>query len=189
MVHGIEVVVSRSEPSVTARVARVREALDIVAQYDPERYRVLKEHLHRVVVWNLGSGQAAYHMSLDHCEINTDFVDAASTRAEQIALALVHEATHARLHHESKTFTEGDDAHQERICIAEELGFARNLPESEFRTDAIALLEKRLGFPLWYWSPAARLRQSVRAALPRFPRPIARVMWWYVRYLESRRAT
>lgn len=65
------------------------------------------------------------------CELQENFVRAETTSIAQIASAIVHEATHARLMRLGFGYEEPKRLRIERICFGAQRGFARRLPDGE----------------------------------------------------------
>ena len=76
---------------------RVEEALHLIKTHDPRRYNRLLRDLERIWVRIDRGANGCFRAELRACELSEDFVLADASSAEEIASAIVHEATHARL--------------------------------------------------------------------------------------------
>ncbi len=65
------------------------------------------------------------------CELQEQFVRDANTSVAQVACAIVHEATHARLTRLGFRYEEPKRLRIEHICFGAERTFARRLPNGE----------------------------------------------------------
>jgi hypothetical protein len=68
--------------------------------------------------------------------------------APEVALAIVHESTHARLDRLKIPYTEDIRERVERVCIKSEIAFAKRLPDAQ---KFIEIAESRLQIPKSYW--------------------------------------
>jgi hypothetical protein len=68
-----------------------------------------------------------------------------------MVLAIVHEATHARLDKLGINYTEDIRERVERVCIKSEISFAKRLPGGQKFVD---IAESRLQTPKSYWTNA-----------------------------------
>src|SRR5262249_15794836 len=78
-------------------LTRIERALLLVKQHSPVHYSRIMRELERIWINLVPHGIAAYHRSLKACVLDERFVGDSATSAEQIASAIVHESTHARL--------------------------------------------------------------------------------------------
>jgi hypothetical protein len=76
---------------------RVEDALQLIKHYDLLHYSRVIHNLERVWVNLLPYAVAHYDRSLEACVLDERFVLLETTTPQQIASAIVHEATHARL--------------------------------------------------------------------------------------------
>jgi hypothetical protein len=127
-------------------LGRVEEALGLIRQYDPVRYRRLLRDLDRIWLAVLPGARASLNQEFRTCNLDWRFVGKAS--AEQIASSLVHEATHAHPLLKKFGYPEEIRYRIERICMRQELAFADRLPEgSAIRAE----IERSLTLPPAYW--------------------------------------
>jgi len=121
-IDGLLIVGDRKE------VDKVLAALALIRDFDPIRYKRIARDLARIWVMVVPSGAAQFRESTWTCEIDDRFVLDPGTGTEILALVIVHEATHARLHRMGIPYEEKLRDRIERICIGRELAFAAALP-------------------------------------------------------------
>jgi hypothetical protein len=107
----------------------VELALLLVKQHSPLHYSRIIRDLERIWICPLSGNVAAYNHSLKACELDERFVADPRTSVEQIASAIVHEATHARLRRYGIGHDEDQRARIEAICARRELALAVRLPD------------------------------------------------------------
>jgi hypothetical protein len=121
---------------------KIERALVLIEKYDERRLTRMRHDIRAIALAKRG---ASYFEST----VRAVFLDAnAFPRAsvEAIAASLIHEATHARLFQAGfRNYATNKERH-ERICIREELAFARRLPDAG---DLIQRLETRATQPWW----------------------------------------
>jgi hypothetical protein len=110
---------------------RLSAALSIIRTFSPTRYAYLRRDLPRIFI-GATHNLAECHYPTGTCLLQTDFVLAERTIPEHIALALVHEGTHARLHRVGFRYDEPLRARIERLCVIAELIVARRLPDAAY---------------------------------------------------------
>jgi hypothetical protein len=110
---------------------RVEDALRLIKQHSPLHYSRVVHNLKRVWVHLVPHGSGCYDASLDACELDPRFVLTETTTLEEIASAIVHEATHARLDRWGISYDEDKRPRIEAICRRRELNFLKGLPNGE----------------------------------------------------------
>ncbi len=108
---------------------RTEQALQLIKRYDPVRYGRIVKDVERVWVRLLPNILGNFDDSIHACELDTRFVLASPP--ELVAATIVHEATHARLHHRGIGYEEELRARVEAVCFRRELAFAAKLPHGE----------------------------------------------------------
>ncbi len=122
-------------------LARVEQALALIARYNSLRYRHLLRDLDRILVTLLPAAVGDYTGAIRTCRLDKRFVLADAVDPELIAAVIVHEATHARLDRLGVAYAEQQRPRIEAICVRREIAFANKLP----RGKAVrALAEQRL---------------------------------------------
>jgi hypothetical protein len=112
-------------------VRRIEDALRLIKHHDPLHYSRVIHNLERVWVRLLPGARACYDGSLGACMLDLRFVLPETTTVEEIASAIVHEATHAKLERWGISYDEKARARIEAVCIRRELNFIAKLPHSE----------------------------------------------------------
>jgi hypothetical protein len=129
-------------------VLRLAEGLALLEQRDPLRFSRARRELMGIVVEDWGTKAdilAHYDFALRMCVLNASFLrEAGAISALDVALSVVHEATHARLHRVGigacQMHNDGTRIRTERICKRSELAFSNRLPE----VGAIRVLREKL---------------------------------------------
>jgi hypothetical protein len=147
-------------------LGRVEEALRLIKTHDSLRYDRLLRDVDRIWVNLLFGSNAAYRHPLRLCVLDERFVLGDTTRPEQIASVIVHEAAHARLMRCGIGYQAELRARVEAVCFRRQRAFAAKLPDGEeTRVDA----ESRLaGYPADFWTDdafRARFEQGGAEAL------------------------
>lgn len=110
---------------------RLRESLSLIKAYDRLRYERLTRDLKRVWATAIPLHGAYFDVRLGACVLNARFVVAEMSTPEQIAAAIVHEATHARLMRYGIGYEEKLRSRVEAICLRRELAFLSKLPNGQ----------------------------------------------------------
>lgn len=110
---------------------RVEKALRLIQSYDGKRFAQIQRYIKTIFVFGDPTAYGHWHQELQMCELQENFVRAETTSIAQIASAIVHEATHARLMRLGFGYEEPKRLRIERICFGAERGFARRLPDGE----------------------------------------------------------
>ncbi|WP_407154843.1 hypothetical protein [Bradyrhizobium sp. STM 3557] len=110
-------------------LSHVERALALLREQSPLHHSRVLRDLHRVWVYLLADGLASYNHSLRACVLDERFLADPETSIEQIASAIVHEATHARLERLGVGYAENQRARIEAVCFRRELSFAVRLPD------------------------------------------------------------
>lgn len=131
---------------------QIREALDLIQAIDPARHRQISRDLRTVWAMRHYSSSAAYLHVVRTCQLDTANLDGERGSADNIASAIIHEATHARLMHAGIGYDAAIRVRIEKVCVRRELAFARRLGndrlihESEWQLDHLAVHYDELGF-------------------------------------------
>ena len=128
-VRGFDVVVENSRPDVaTADVlARLGEAIDLIARYQPWRLAHLRRDLDKFWVVRYPC-RGAYLPDERACMTELTFLARRDISAAPVASSIVHEGMHARVHEMGVHDSSRDAAREERICRRAELDFGLALP-------------------------------------------------------------
>ena len=129
-IAGIPVVFLSVRGAAPAAFARMAAAVELVALHDARRFRTVTR-LRRIVIGGHVDGPPAFYSRAGRaCIFALSYVDATAVSLAWLASALVHEATHARIHDLGVPFAEARRARTERLCIAEQLAFLQRLPDA-----------------------------------------------------------
>lgn len=124
-------------------LSRVQDALAIIKAHDPYRYKRVLREFDRLLVHLLPGVVGAFRPRLRWCVLDERFV--LSSPVEHIASTIVHEATHGLLGRHNIGYPENLRPRIERVCMRQELAFARKLPNGD---ELSRSTELRLGRPL-----------------------------------------
>ncbi|UCI20906.1 hypothetical protein FJ970_08090 [Mesorhizobium sp. B2-1-8] len=108
-------------------VDKVVAALQLIRGVDPIRYRQVVRDLSRIWITTIAGAAGQFIQSTSTCELDERFLAAEHISVEEVAGAIVHEATHARLHHWAIGYDEELRDRLEGICMGRELAFAAKL--------------------------------------------------------------
>jgi hypothetical protein len=121
---------------------RVTEALELIAAVHPRRLARVQTYLKRIVLV-AGGGEyfyrsmRAYVMDVPNLSVRSGL---------QVAMAIVHEATHARLNRMGIRYPSVWRGRIEAICVAAERDFAERVPGSG---ELVAQTLRKLSDPWW----------------------------------------
>ena len=166
-------------------MAKLKRALALLHQIDRRRLTRLRRDVRRIVV---EPSRPAHGYDLKLGVIRLDGPSLVRSAAEENAMLLVHEATHARIHRCGVAHTAETIERIEQICTKQEIAFARHLPESEL------LIEKQLrafetARARRYWSREQRMvRQLAWFEREGVPHALLVVLGWIVRWRLRRPA-
>jgi hypothetical protein len=132
---------------------RLTSALAVVEKYDPTRLERIRRDLGRIGTVR-GGGELYDH------GLRTYFATGPlvlQRSPERNALAIVHEATHARLRRRGIVTTRENQERIERLCVAQEVSFAARLPDPEtLSSEAMG----KLSTPWWSESDMGRRHEE-----------------------------
>jgi hypothetical protein len=154
-----------------ALLRRVSDALLLIKIHDPLRYkRVLKE-LDRIWVRLQPSSVACFVAHRKSCDIDPRYV--LSYTPEQLAPVIVHEATHGVLIRRHIGYDEALRERVEKVCVRQELAFARKLPHAEAVQETV---ERALAYPLEMWTDSS-FKDRYREGMLTMARHIGIPVW------------
>jgi hypothetical protein len=117
---------------------RIEDALQLIKQHDSLHYSRVIHNLERIWMHLVPTANATYEGSLKACVLDERFVLLETTTLEEIASAIVHEATHAKLEQWGISYDEKERSRIEAVCLRRELNFVTKLPHSEPLREQIA---------------------------------------------------
>ena len=170
VVNGMEVVFFSGAGDPDMHLDKVAAALDLVRQCSPRRFARIRRDITRIAV--VGRGGEVYDHALRTYMVDLEVLQHRST--EEAALAIVHEATHARLWNCNIKTTERNEARIESLCVKQEIEFAARL------TNAATLIERaraKLSQPWWGAAPQERRMEDQLLSL--------RVQKWIIAVLRA----
>lgn len=152
------------EGSFSTCVHRLKTALQLIREKDPRRFKRVQRDVRRFLVAET-SGEE-FLPSIRACLITITTLKSRTT--EEIAMTIVHEATHARFHSRGIDYSYRRRARIEEACVASEVAFSSLLPNGKpLAIQARAKLDRQwwtreneltrrlqdlelLGWPSWY---------------------------------------
>ncbi len=167
-VRGLTVMVTNTRPDISTEhvFERVAATLDVVARYQPVRYRHLMRDIRRIVVQRFPC-RAAYFAESGACLLELTFVVNPEFSLSQVAASLVHEGMHARVHRSGACVTPQQKPREERLCRRAELELGLAVPDGapvvERALASLALEDEEVA-PAIDWTEAARRVDAVDAA-------------------------
>ena len=141
-VHGLPVSVVGKPEDADDVFRRVAAALDLIDRYGIGGLDTIRNRLKRLLFTETSGGD--YHHSIRTCRISVSY--ARRVPPVDLAMMIVHEATHARLAEEGRKYIGDQREKIERECIAEEVAFAKRIPGTE---DVVARTEALLDHNWW----------------------------------------
>jgi hypothetical protein len=132
VLRGLPVVVTNTRADIDTEhvFARVAAVLDLVAEYQPWRFRRLRRDLASIDVRRFPC-RAAFFPAERACLLELTFVVNPEFNLAQVASSLVHEGVHARVHTMGVGDFPGRASKEERLCRRAELDFGRAVPGGE----------------------------------------------------------
>jgi hypothetical protein len=116
---------------------KIVEALGLIRDFDPVRYKRLLRDVRQILVTTLPSSVAQWADSSRACELDERYVIHQETTPELVASCIVHEATHARLMRCGIGYEEEMRDRVERVCLRREIAFAAKLPAGTDRLEQV----------------------------------------------------
>src|SRR5688500_12391223 len=129
-VMGVGIADASSSAFASMPLNKVKAALRIIAQYDPRRWRRLRNDVSRIVILDLSGAHGGHIAGSRSCIVSRQRL--ARDTPALIALTIVHEATHRRIDRAGIRYWPDLQSRIERRCVAEELAFAEKLPIDSF---------------------------------------------------------
>ena len=134
-----------SERSAAPCVAKVAAALELIEWHDPQRFRRMQKDLTSIFIAGGFSGYGCYVPELKMCALNQLYVEPEDFTAAEMAMVIIHEATHARLHQAGIRIDRALSARIEHRCFTEELSFAARLPDTPILAREVLHLRHSVG--------------------------------------------
>jgi hypothetical protein len=158
--HALPVTVANTEAAIKTGdvIYRLDQALALIAQYVPHRFRRMQRDVRRIVVQRFPCRGAFFPAERTILTELTFLVNPSFTPA-QIAASIVHEATHARVAASLRGDVVNRRPREERLCREAELEFGLALPDGAAvieRARASLALEDEGVAPTIDWDEAFR---------------------------------
>jgi len=148
--------------------AKVKSALELIAVHQPKRLQRIRRDLKFIVVYKQAG--ASYWPFLRACALTPRALT--TSDAEEVALAIVHEATHARICALGIDYDVERRARIERLCVNEEISLAHHLVAGSQRAERLGLELKKP-----WWSDEDLRKYKIKRMEMNLPPRIAR---WFI---------
>jgi len=139
---------------------KVQAALALIQQYDSHRFNRIQRDVRSILLTEEPLDLACWIDALSMCQLSLPFVVAPETQPVDIAAAIVHEATHARLDRLGIVYKEPLRPRIEGICFNAEITFAQRLPEG---AAIVERARRQLERPREFWSSANLIERRFMA--------------------------
>jgi hypothetical protein len=137
--------------------AKVRRALQLIERYEPRRLGRVRRDI--AIIAGMAGGPHHYERIVRMIALSWPGVLRGTP--SQTAMAIVHEATHARVDDRGIPYEEDLRGRIEGICVRQEAAFARLLPAGDGLADAVV---KMLEQPWWTPDRLVRGRETALRA-------------------------
>jgi hypothetical protein len=154
----VRVVNSRPDIATPHVLSRLAQALDLIADYAPRRYRRMQRDLAGIVVQRFPCRGAFFPREWE-CLVELTFTVNPTHSVAEIAASIVHEATHAHIARRCGPLPEAMRAREERLCRRAELEFGLALPDGQVvveRARSSLTMTDRDVAPAVDWTEGAR---------------------------------
>lgn len=156
--EGFKLVVPFEDRSGAALLrAKVVAGLRLIRSHSPKYYARVQKFVPNILIAGAHPYIAVYLADLSLCDISRDFALAESTGDQELALTLVHEATHGYLHSRGIPYSANQRARIERICVRAEIALARQLPQAD---TLITVARRRLDYEPDHWTDESFRRRK-----------------------------
>jgi hypothetical protein len=122
--------------------AKLSAALELVEGTDKRRFALIRRHLARIAL--VQQGGELFDPQIRTYVMDRDLLSKRSV--PHVAMGIIHEMTHARLRARGVVTNHSNVERIESVCVAEEIDFAKRLPDSE---DLVKLAESKMANPWW----------------------------------------
>jgi hypothetical protein len=141
--------------------AKAAAALRLIQNHRPKYYERIRRFIPNLLIVGSSYSYAATTIfDLHLCELSEDYALSDQTTAEQLAMTLVHEATHGYLQFRGTSYKEERRARIERVCVQTEIAFANGLPQADA---LVSEARRRLEYEPGYWTNESFLQRNLRA--------------------------
>jgi hypothetical protein len=167
------------DPPDQCAIAKVKRALDLLAERDPSTYRRVQRYVRYIQIGGNHRGYLGKWLDVaDVCELVRSYVESQTTTPLHIASTIVHESTHARLHRWGLGYEEHRRFRIERLCFLAQRAFAERVGGDEGQALA-AEAGRQMARDPSYWSDKAVAGRKVDLLVDQgTPRWLARMLVW-----------
>ena len=139
---GIQLLIDRNEEETSLKA--VSDALAMIKVFDLRTFKLIQNNFDRIAVVQKATHARAWYLPDKRaCCLRLNYVQ--NCYADELALSIIHELTHARLCQLGFEYKDPVIFRVEEICIRRELAFARRLEDCGFPCfDHVGTLTKHL---------------------------------------------
>jgi hypothetical protein len=152
-VRGLEVAYLEPDADRQNVIQKLEDVFATIDSADGHTWTRIRRHLRRVVVAPAGGPE--YLPSIGACLLSSNGVITGSIT--RLALAIVHEATHARLYAAGIRSDPGRRARIEHVCLRAEENFAAKLPDP---VAALAVVHTKMNARPWWTTDRIDIRRE-----------------------------
>jgi hypothetical protein len=149
---------TRAEIDSAQVLARLGQALDLIATYAPHRFWRMRQDVAGFVVQRFPCRGAFFPQTFE-CLVELTFTVNPRHTIAEIAASIVHEGIHARIARMCGPLPAEQRPREERLCRTAELEFGRLLPDGEVVVErarlALAMADQEVA-PAVDWAEGAR---------------------------------
>lgn len=156
--EGIQIGVNRAYDRDTE--VKVQQALALIRDVSPSRFMRIHREVRRIRISSIAGRLAEWDVTEKECIVNGNYLDTPEITLTEVAATLIHEATHARIDRLGIKYTEDRRRRIERICIMEEIRFAKKRPDGE---KVIRDAELLLAEPDEFWTNKSQWEARLEA--------------------------
>ena len=163
-VLGHPVLIATTTRAHTVRILeRLEAALSLMQRYTPDHFARLRKYLRAIVLAQIEYGRSTWHSKSQLCRLELAYAGAEETTSVDLACALLHEFTRARLHLAGFRPDNGRLVRLERLCLLAERNFVARCEPSDDRERALDDIACRLAKVSVDWSDSAVRDRYLRA--------------------------
>jgi hypothetical protein len=126
---GFELVCLADHAEAQVAFRQLASALALIAQYDPKLLVRMRRNMPRILIVPPGGAHGRFWSFANGCAI--DVHHAIRDPVPSVAMTLVHEATHARIHRNGIPYGLVTRMRIERACLRREIEFGSRVPGAE----------------------------------------------------------
>lgn len=132
VLHGIPVTVSFPDSvDADALLRKIEAALELISLHAPRAFEHVDRHVEHIVIGSPLGCIGKYLADLRWCLLDDAWILRERITPAAVAMTIVHEATHGRLHRLGIPYTNDNRIRVERLCMKAEITLAARMPGCE----------------------------------------------------------